>query len=249
MVSLTKIREYWTSFGQMALHTILPYRCAATGQVVSAAGALSAQAWKDIDFITSPLCHICGAPFDFAVEDGSVCDECQDNKPCYARARSAVVYNDAAKPILLGFKHADKLHAVKTFTPWLLRAGADVIDGADIIIPVPLHYWRMVGRRYNQALLIARDLSKSIDVPVLCDGLRRTRYTRSQGHLSPQARLDNIAGAFRMPRKAVDKIQGKTVLLIDDVYTTGATANECSKIILENGAKAVHILTVAKALK
>lgn len=239
-------RTVLARMAQFCLDTVLPPRCAASGEVVSAQGLVAPHVWKALDFISAPYCPCCGEPFAFAFEGDQLCEHCQEAPPPFASARSALLYNDAARALLLGFKHGDKTHAVQAFVPWLARAGEDALASSDALIPVPLHYWRMVKRRYNQAALIAQALSKQSNRPVLKDALQRRRYTPSQGHLSRHLRADNVQGAFYVPPKKRALITGKTLTVIDDVYTTGATVKECAKILLENGAAAVHILTVAR---
>lgn len=230
------------------IDTILPPRCAVSGEIVGAQGMSAPHVWKGFDFISAPQCECCGVPFDFAVEGKRRCAACLEAPPPYTTARSPLAYNDAARDLVLGFKHGDKTYAVQTFLPWLERAGADMLAGADALIPVPLHYWRMVKRRYNQAGIIAQALAHSAGVPVMKDVLARSRHTPSQGHLSRNLRSENVGGAFAVPSHKASKIAGKTLILIDDVYTTGATVKECTKILLENGAAAVHILTVARVI-
>jgi len=131
----------------------------------------------------------------------------------------------------------------------LERAGADIFDGVDYIIPVPLHRSRLWKRRYNQAGLIAQYLSKSIDKPCLVDGLKRTRATPAQGYLHRKERQKNVKNAFAVQNKYQSKLKGKTILLIDDVYTTGATINECSKELLSHQVQNVRVLTLSRVIK
>ena len=225
-------RTVLQALGRNVLDTVLPPRCVVSGDIVSDQGMLAPHIWRDIAFISAPMCDRCGMPFDY--------------QPPYQSARSAVTYSDAAREMILGFKHGDRTHALSVFTPWLLRAGGDILPHVDLIVPVPLHYWRLVARRYNQAALLAQDLGRHACVPVCVDALRRRRNTRSQGHLSPQDRAHNVSGAFDITPKRAALLQGKRIALIDDVYTTGATVRECTKILLENGVSSVHILTIAK---
>lgn len=214
-------------------------------------GFLAPEVWASITFIAEPYCQCCGVPFDVVMDDyvdDLLCEGCLDTRPSYDRGRSAVIYDEASKPIILGFKHGDKTYLNILLAQWMAQAGRDIIECADCFIPVPLHYWRMVFRRYNQSALLAQALSGLSDskVPVFNGALQRIRYTPSQGHLSAEQRADNVSGAFIVSDRYHAKIQGKTCVLIDDVYTSGATVNECARILLDAGAGSVQVLTLAR---
>jgi ComF family protein len=157
------------------------------------------------------------------------------------------MYDDASRKLILRFKHGDQLQAVRTLTPWLAEAGADVLASADIIMPVPLHRWRLLKRRYNQSALLARALGKLTGKTVMMHVLCRTRATPPQGYLKRVDRIENVKGAFMVGDVAA--ISGKTVLLIDDVFTTGATLNVCAQALMHAGAASVDVLTVARVVR
>jgi ComF family protein len=175
-----------------------------------------------------------------------LCAGCIIQPPVFAAARSAMLYDDASKRLVLGFKHGDRTHPARALAAWMQRAGAAFWPGADLIVPVPLHRWRLFRRRYNQAALLARALSDLAGTPLLPDALLRLRPTPAQGHLSRKERQANVAGAFAVNPHYKAALAGKTVVLIDDVLTTGATANECSEVLLKAGAKVVNVLTLAR---
>lgn len=229
--------------------TVLPPRCPVSGEPVEKQGMLAPETWRALEFITEPYCECCGLPFEFEVTPGALCASCLEDLPVFSMARAAVRYNETSRTLILGFKHGDKLYAVKTLTPMLQQAGAAFLETADYLVPVPLHYWRLVRRRYNQAALMARDLEKSCGVPCLSDALRRVRATPSQGHKKAGDRKKNVRGAFALNPRYRERIQGKSIVLVDDVLTTGATVNECAKALLEAGAGAVNVLAVAKTVK
>lgn len=231
------------------VNTVVPPRCPVSGDIVEKQGMLSSGAWKDMEFIADPCCALCGQPFQYAAEVGDICGECRERPPVYTSARAALKYNDASRALVLGFKHADKLFAVKTITPFLQKAGAAFLDEADLLVPVPLHYTRLVRRRYNQAAVMAQDLSKHTGIAVIPDALKRTRATPSQGHRKAGDRRGNVKGAFAVNKRHLARIRDKTIILIDDVLTTGATADECAGTLLEAGAKAVYVLAIARAVK
>jgi len=248
------MKEKIKEISQFALDTILPPRCVVTGEMVDRQGMVAPNAWAELDFINHPLCDKCGVPFGFEVdgvegEDGTHCLQCIDYPPVFDSARASLKYNDQSRDLILGFKHADQTHAALAFVPWLKMAGAGMLEDADALIPVPLHRWRLLRRRYNQSAMIAHFLSKEVRVPVLHQGLVRTRATPTQGHLNFEQRRKNVKHAFSVNEKYSDDIKGKTLLLIDDVYTTGSTVKECTKALKKAGAKEVHILTLARVVR
>ena len=232
-----------------AVDTVLPPRCVVTGEMVDQQGMIAPEAWGQLDFIADPKCAQCGFPFEFEVEKGTLCAQCLDRPPPFETARNALKYNDASRDLVLGFKHADKLHAVLAFIPWMEKAGAEMLEDADYLMPVPLHRWRLLGRRYNQSAIIAQALSKSSKIPTMVDGLMRVRATPSQGYLKAVERHKNVKRAFKINPKRKTEIKGKTIVMIDDVYTTGATVKECTKELLKSGAARVHILTLARVVR
>lgn len=233
---------------------ILPPRCIVTGDIVDEQGMLSYKAWSELSFISAPRCNLCGIPFDFEYEHHKIgeavnCASCINSAPIYSKARSALVYDDISKNLILQFKHGDKPHFILGFLPWLRQAGADLIDKSDVIIPVPLHRFRLLQRRFNQAGIMAQYLAKESNKLCCLGGLKRVRSTLSQGHMRAKDRKNNVRRAFSVDDKYIKMIAGKNILLVDDVYTTGATVNECAKILLKAGAVKVNILTLARVVK
>lgn len=231
-----------------AVDTVLPPRCVVTGEMVDRQGMIAPSAWAELDFIADPICDACGFPFDFEVEKGSLCASCLDRSPPYETARAALKYNDSSRNMILRFKHADQTHNVLAFMPWLQTAGREMLEEADMLIPVPLHRWRLMQRRYNQAAIIAQALGKKTHIPVMVNGFRRIRSTPSQGYLKSHERHKNVKRAFALDEKRMAEIKGKTIILIDDVHTTGATVKECTKALLKAGGAKVHVLTLARVV-
>jgi ComF family protein len=231
-----------------ALDLALPPRCIGCGERVDANGLACAACWTKLTFIAPPLCDSCGAPFDFAIEDVRRCAACYANPPAYDRARAAVLYDDGSRSLILGFKHGDRLHAAPAFGAWLARAGAELLADADLIVPVPLHRWRLLRRRYNQAALIAEHAARRAGVTHLPDLLERHRATPSQGDLGPAARARNVAGAFRLNPRHADRVKGSRIVLVDDVLTTGATIGACAKVLRRGGAARIDVLTLARVV-
>ncbi len=157
-----------------------------------------------------------------------------------------MLYNDASKRLVLSFKHSDRTHPAKALAAWMARSAQEMMQEADGIVPVPLHRWRLFKRRYNQAALLAHGLGQISAKPVLIDALLRIKPTPIQGHRNRKERFENVRGAFALNPSIKIPIQDKTLILVDDVLTTGATVNECSRVLLKAGAKTVHVLTLAR---
>lgn len=235
------------SLWNATLNLLLPPRCAGTGAVVDAPGMLSPGFWQELSFIDAPFCGHCGLPFGFQAALGTLCAACIDFPPVFNRARAAVAYNDASRKLVIDFKYGDRLHAVQTFAPWLLRAGAEMLENTDIILPVPLHRLRLWQRRYNQSALLGSELAKRAGKSFAPDGLTRLRHTPKQKGLSRKERLGNVKNAFAVNPACA--IKGKTVMIVDDVFTSGATLNECARTLKKAGADKVFVLTIARVTR
>ncbi|MEM8833961.1 MAG: ComF family protein [Pseudomonadota bacterium] len=234
------------------INFLLPPRCIATGEIVNDQGMVSPTVWRDLNFISDPKCDSCGFPFDFDIEglnDGHLCASCMKYPPQYNQARAALIYDDASRDIVLGFKHGDQTHAVPTFMPWLLQAGRELLKETDYLVPVPLHPTRLIRRRFNQSALIAKYLSKETGVKTVLNALTRLRATPTQGHLDMKERKKNVRKAFQVAPRYIERLKGKNIILVDDVYTTGATVNECTKELLKCDVNSVSILTLARVVK
>jgi ComF family protein len=208
------------------------------------AGGLSAAAWSRIHFLDGPVCDGCGAPFEYDI--GSRCAACLGKPRAFDAARAACLYDETSREAILKLKHADRLDLAPLFARWLSRAARDLIEGADGIAPVPLHPSRLLSRRYNQAAEIARPLSRLSGVPYVADALVRRRATGTQGGKSGVGRRRNVAGAFEVPARRAHQVAGKRILLIDDVMTTGATAEGCARALKAAGAVRVDVAVVAR---
>jgi len=177
----------------------------------------------------------------------AVCGDCAREQRAWDRARAVLRYDKNSRSLVLGLKHADHTHVANAFGRWMHRAGGEVLLGADLAVPVPLHWTRLLQRRYNQAALLAHAIHAAGGPPVAADWLVRRRRTRSQGHLGATARESNVRGAVALRRDR--RVAGKRVVIVDDVMTTGATANECARVLKRAGAEFVGVLTLARALR
>jgi ComF family protein len=177
----------------------------------------------------------------------AVCGDCAREPPTWQQARAVLRYDKNSRRLLLAFKHGDHTHSAAAFGQWMHRAGSEVLTGADLLVPVPLHWTRLFQRRYNQASLLAHAVRAAGGPEVAADWLVRRRRTPAQGHLGPAARERNVEGVFAM--RAHRNVVGKHVVIIDDVMTTGATVGECARVLKRAGAASIGVLTLARALR
>ena len=230
------------------LNLLFPPQCLSCDALVPPHGTLCLPCWQQVEFITDPCCIRCGYPFDFSAGNDALCGDCLQDPPNFARARAAFRYNDASRRLVLKLKFHDQTLLAKVYAPWLASAGRELIAASDVIVPVPLHYWRFVGRRYNQSALLAQALAKECGLPAIVDALYRTRHTTPQSELSRKERLENVKGAFAATARHANVLKGKNILLIDDVMTTRATIEECAKTLLKSGAQSINILTLGRTV-
>jgi ComF family protein len=235
--------------GVALLDAVLPPRCLTCGGPVERQGSVCPACWCRLSFIGPPVCDCCGLPFELAALAGSWCGACLSLRPAFERARSVLVYDDASRPLVLGLKHGDRTFGAQAFGGWLARAGAELLADASLLVPVPLHRWRLFWRRYNQAALLAQAVHRITGIAHVPDLLVRCRMTPAQGKLSVGARRDNVAGAFRLRPGVASRVAGARLVVIDDVLTTGATAAECARVLMRAGAARVDVLTLARAVK
>ncbi len=234
----------------------LPTRCLMCGvftQTVTteklSQPSLCSACWQQLSFITEPCCKACAVPLSF---DGEGCRSCHGKIFEFDSARAAIVYNEAAKQLITRFKHSGQTGYSQLFAPWMQTVMAAHTEPCDGIVPVPLHFWRLFKRGYNQAAVLAHGIclkqsdDSNISVPILKNALKRVRHTPSQGHRSAPDRVKNIERALIADASLVT---GKRLLLIDDVMTTGATLNECARVLKEAGAVRVDVLVLARAIK
>jgi len=232
--------------GRILVDGILPPRCLLCGVTVGEPDALCAQCWAGISFFAPPWCASCGLPFPYPMEPGALCADCARQQNSWDRARAAMRYDKHSRGLVLGLKY-DRTHLAGALGGWMRRAGAEVLDGADFLVPVPLHWTRLFSRRYNQASLLAQAIHSAGGPPVAPDWLIRRRRTPSQGRLGPLARARNVRGAFAL--RPWRRVKGLRVVIVDDVLTTGATVEECARVLRRAGAASVGVLTLARALR
>ena len=208
---------------------------------------LCAECYKQFTFLDSSCCRYCGQPFPVTLSSSSTlqCGSCTLKPMGLDGLVSAFLYNEASRPLIINFKHKGQFLPLDFFINCLLRRKAVVSDSVDYIVPVPLHWTRLLKRGFNQSALLAQNLSRKMHIPYAPTLLKRTVATPSQGALSMKNRHQNVKKAFVVPEKFKLSIAKKHILIIDDVVTTGATLNECAYALKKGGAQKVSALSLA----
>lgn len=249
------------------LNFILPSRCVLCGIVIPQDAHQCHLCWPKISFITGDICHCCGMPFDVSdsfepesgpkgegdLKDDLSCARCLKDPPSFAQARACLYYEGEVKDLILKFKHGDMTHLTRAFVSWMSDHHNKLIMQSyyrdiDLVVPVPLHPRRLLKRKYNQAALLAKGLAQIHHRTYFPDLVVRNRATASQGHKSIVERHLNVKGAFGIKAKNLTLLRDKKIMLIDDVYTSGATVNSISTCLLDAGASDVKIHTLAKVV-
>lgn len=231
------------------LDLLLPHRCLSCDTGVSEGPGLCPPCWAKVRFVEAPYCQSCGRPFEIDPQDGLLCAACIADEPLFDRARAAMIYDEASRPLVTGFKYADRTDFARAFGGWLSRAGRDILEEADYLVPVPLHPWRLWMRRYNQAGILAAAVSRETLVPVLYDGLLRVRHTRQQVGLTASRRRRNVAGAFKVNPKRAGDLKDAHIVLIDDVVTSGATVSACLRVMKRQKPASLSVLSLARTIR
>ncbi|WP_252952968.1 ComF family protein [Siccirubricoccus soli] len=248
---LEGLRRIGKRLGGAALDLLLPPHCLTCDAPVQLQGTLCAACFAGLSFIGAPCCACCGVPFPHAGHgmpgpEGPLCEVCVAMPRAFARARAALRYDAGAQKLILPFKHADRTELAGPLALHMARAGAALLARADLLAPVPLHWRRLFRRRYNQAALLAGRLARHAGKPNVPDLLRRSRATPPLGEMGAAERAAVLADAFRVPARLAPRLAGKRVLLVDDVMTSGATAEACARALLEAGAASVEVLAAAR---
>jgi ComF family protein len=228
---------------------MLPPCCAACRAAVSDPDALCARCWSEVRFIAPPLCPVYGTPFPYHVGEGVLSAEALSDPPPFRRARSAAIYSDAARRLVHRLKYQDRPDLGRVMAKAMFRVGEELLADCALIVPVPLYRWRLWRRRFNQAAALGAWLARMSGVPQDPLALERIRSTRRQVGLTALQREENVRGAFRVPGATRSRIAGLPVLLVDDVYTSGATAKAATRALLRGGAASVDVLTFARVMR
>lgn len=234
------------SFLKKIIELLFPNQCLNCSELIGTEGAFCNECWQKLQFITDPKCNICSHPFEFQVNDDLICAKCLGEKPSFDKAIAVFRYNHIIKKIIGDFKYRDTVYLAKKFAKILFnRSSKDFVE-IDLIVAVPLHVKRLRKRKFNQAMLLTKELSKISDKKFFYDFLLRIKNTEMQTGLRKKQREKNLRGAFTLNGKYAQWVTGKRILLIDDVMTTGTTVENCARILKKAGANEVVVLTVAK---
>ncbi|HXF90413.1 MAG TPA: ComF family protein [Candidatus Nitrosotenuis sp.] len=224
---------------------VLPPRCVNCGQETSHHHLLCPQCWSHISFIHPPYCSICGWPLPY---EASSCGQCAKDLPIFQQGRSLFCYHSTIRALILKLKHHDATYIVPTLAHLLYRFGGDFLKDTDGLIPVPLHRWRLAHRGFNQMTLIANYLRTLHPIAVQVNVLKRYRFTPYQTQQLSHQRQSNVNSAFKVTAYGHKWLPHKRVVLLDDVWTTGATLTECCRMLLKAGAQEVKVLTIARVI-
>lgn len=245
--------QEWVRHARALMHmvtdTVFPPRCPSCQDYVAADGNFCAACFAQLRMIEAPLCACCGVPFVIVAEADTRCPACLDTPPDFSMARAALVYDAVSAPLVTALKFRDQWAGLERYVQMMLRAGQPVLAGADMLVPVPLHWRRLWQRRFNQSALLAYGISQHSGIACTPNLLQRVLYTKPQMRLDRAERLRNVKRAFAVPVAAQPLLQGKVVVLVDDVVTTGATANACARALKTAGASEVRVLALARTVR
>jgi ComF family protein len=233
----------------------LPPRCPGCGAVSTEPHAFCLACWSSLTFLGAPCCARCGLPFDYSAEADLLCGGCLAEPPRFDRLRAAVAYGEIPRKVALKLKYGGRPGVAETMARLMRRHLDDLLSigsaaggSGALLVPVPLHRWRIWRRGYNQAALIASALERRSDAEAALDLLERVRRTPPLRGMGRKARRDAVRGAFRVAERYRERLRGCRVILIDDVYTSGATANACARILRRAGAVEVGVLCWARVV-
>jgi ComF family protein len=232
-----------------ALDFALPPRCPGCGDIVREQHRFCLDCWQSLTFLGDPCCARCGLPFAFGDDAEALCGRCLAEPPPFERLRAAVAYGEVPGKVALRLKYSGRPGVAATLAHFMLRhLDGQRGQGEPLLVPVPLHRWRIWKRGYNQAALIASELSRTSGIPAELDLLRRTRATPPLRGLGRRERALTVRGAFRVRPDSRPLLEGRRVILVDDVYTSGATASACARALTRGGAASVEVLCWARVV-
>ncbi|HBZ42959.1 MAG TPA: amidophosphoribosyltransferase [Maritimibacter sp.] len=235
---------------QSLVHAIYPAQCASCGEMVEGDDGLCGACWRETRFVMGHVCDLCGAPLP-GQDDGGVdhCDECLTIARPWSHGRTALVYSGNGRQLVLAFKHADRPDIARPAAGWLAKAVAPILAPDMLIVPVPSHWTRMFRRKYNQAAELARALAHRTRLDVAPNALIRTRGGETQEGKTFDQRFANLDGAIRPHPKKASVLVGRSVLIVDDVMTSGATLAAATEATKLAGAQEVSIATLARVVR
>src|SRR5882757_132987 len=245
--ALNALRGAFAHIPRLALDIALPTLCVSCREPVDGEG-VCANCWSKLSFSAKPFCPKLGIPFVYDPGPELLSMEAIANPPAYARARAAGRYDDVARTLVHALKYQDRTDLAPAMGRWMARAGQELLEEADVLVPVPLHWRRGWSRRYNQSGTLARVISRQTGVKLASEALRRVRATEQQIGLSRSQRATNVQGAFKVAADRTADIEGRRVVLVDDVLTSGATTDACARALLRARAAQVDVLVFARVV-
>jgi ComF family protein len=237
------------AFGRALTDLILPPQCLACDRRVSGDGGLCPACWSQLRLIERPYCERLGTPFPYDMGAGAESAEAIADPPPFRRCRAVAAFDDVARRLVHGLKYRDRLDLAAWMGEWMARAGAGLVGDADLVVPVPMHRRRLWSRRFNQSANLAAAISAISGKPLATAVLRRIRPTRQQVGLTAGARDRNVRGAFKVLENQRLTVDGRAILLVDDVYTTGATVKAATRALTRAGAASVDVLVFARVVR
>ena len=226
----------------------LPPRCPGCGAVTDEPHRFCLGCWTKLVFLGSPCCARCGLPFDYGADEELLCGRCIADPPAFARMRAAVAYDDIPRKVALKLKYGGRPGVAETMARLMARHLDGLADDA-LVAPVPLHRWRIWRRGYNQAALLAAALARRGGFEARLDLVERVKATPPLKGMGPKERRETVRGAFRVAGRHKAALKGRPVLLVDDVYTSGATADGCARVLRRAGAAEVSVLCWARVVR
>jgi ComF family protein len=245
----TALRDF-RRFCHAALDIVFPPSCLVCRKATAEPNCLCPECWSRVNFIERPYCDRLGTPFAYDLGvPGLVSPEAMANPPVYAHARAVAKFDDGpVRQLVHRLKYSDRMELAKPLGLWMARAGRDLLLGADILVPVPLHRGRLAWRQFNQANALAKAISRVCGVKTEEFALQRVKPTAPQVGLTRSQRAMNVQGAFKVPETARIAVEGRAIVLVDDVLTSGATINAAARALLRAGAKSVDVLVFARVV-
>jgi ComF family protein len=226
---------------------VFPPRCPLCGEGLSAQSGLCASCWSELAIPGEPCCSLCQRPFPDGMADGAICAPCLASPPTHDGVAAGTLYNDASRRLVLAFKHGHRI-ALAPMMARLMAARLDFVDDSWVIVPVPLHRWRLWRRGFNQAALLGREIARTRHTGVIVDALLRPKATPSLGGLGRKARARALAGSIKVNPGRLERLRGAQIILVDDVLTSGATSEACVSALKRAGAKKVVICCFARVM-